>query len=92
MARITLASRRRKGLAMRLYTDSPSRRRQEWIASTRVCGCQLKILKVTGMYSIYIFTVCTACMYSMYENVICSQKEEELWYFYSGFKKQICVA
>lgn len=34
--RITLASRSRRGLATRLYTDSPSRSRRERTASARV--------------------------------------------------------
>lgn len=34
LQRMTLASRSRSGLATRLYTDSPSRRRWEWISST----------------------------------------------------------
>lgn len=49
LVRITLASSKRKGLATRLYTDSPSRSRQEWMASTKVWGCQSKICKLEIM-------------------------------------------
>lgn len=52
LVRTTLASRRRKGLATRLYKDSPSRSRLEWIASTTVWDCQSKTGKF-GLRHLY---------------------------------------